>query len=230
MRLICLWLLVVATSFVLVACASSARHGSVKRYSVVSWYGPGFHGKLTASGERYDMNAMTCAHKTLPFGTILSLTNIDNGKTARVTVNDRGPFVRGRDIDVSRAAAKKLDILGAGTGKVRVTMLGRDSRYNKYIEDGKKVQRSTGASSSSTRQTKRSFFTIQVASFSDKSNAQYLEKGLRLNYKRVKIIEKWINGKRYYRVRVGKFWSEDRAQSTASQLAEEGYSANIVPF
>ena len=176
------------------------------------------------------MNAMTCAHKTLPFGTILSLTNIDNGKTARVVVNDRGPFVRGRDIDLSRAAAKKLGIIGAGTGKVKVTMLGRDSRYSKYIEGGKSVQRSTRPGSVSSRRAIRSYFSIQVASFADKSNAQYMEKGLRLNYKRVKLVEKWVNGKRYYRVRVGKFRSEASAQNTAGRLAEEGYSTNIVPF
>jgi rare lipoprotein A len=231
-RAVCLWLLVIATSMYICACASSVRHPRVKNYAVVSWYGPGFDGKLTASGERYDMNAMSCAHKTLPFGTVLSLKNINNGKTARVVVNDRGPFVRGRDIDLSRAAAKKLDILGPGTGKVKVIKLGRDSRYEKYIKGGKTLQRSTRKYEKTARKRtkKRGYFTVQVASFADKSNAEYMKKGLRLNYKRVKIIEKLLDGKKYYRVRVGKFRSESSAGPTVKRLAEEGYNTNITPF
>lgn len=214
------------------ACASSSRGARVKNQAVVSWYGPGFHGKLTASGERYDMDAMTCAHKTLPFGTKLLLKNLENGKSARVVVNDRGPFVRGRDIDLSRAAAKRLGILGPGTGKVRVTKLGRDSRYEKYIKGAKTFQKSTKRYERTARKrtAKRGYFTIQVASFADKSNAAYMEKGLGLNYKRVKVVENWVAGKRYYRVRVGKFKSETSAEGTAGRLAEEGYDTNVVPF
>ncbi len=87
---------------------------------VASWYGKKFHGRKTASGERYNQNAMTAAHKTLPFGTRVRVTNLENKKSVSVVVNDRGPFVKGRIIDVSRAAAKKLGMLDSGTARVRI--------------------------------------------------------------------------------------------------------------
>lgn len=83
-----------------------------------SWYGPGFHGKKTASGERFNQNAMTAAHKTLPFGTVVTVKDQRTGKSVKVTINDRGPFHKGRIIDLSKAAAIKLGIHNAGTGKV----------------------------------------------------------------------------------------------------------------
>lgn len=90
---------------------------------VASWYGPGFHGKLTASGERYDMEALTAAHRQLAFGTRLRVRNLDNGRTVDVRVNDRGPFARGRVIDLSRAAARTLGMLGPGTAPVELVVL-----------------------------------------------------------------------------------------------------------
>jgi rare lipoprotein A len=86
-----------------------------------SWYGPGFNGKKAASGERFNQNAMTAAHKTLPFGTKLKVTNEKTGKSVTVKVNDRGPYRGGRIIDLSKAAASQLGIVGAGTGKVCLT-------------------------------------------------------------------------------------------------------------
>ena len=85
-----------------------------------SWYGPGFHGKTAASGERFDQNAMTAAHKSLPFGTVVRVTDQRTGKSVQVKINDRGPFHRNRIIDLSKAAAAKLGIQRAGTGKVCV--------------------------------------------------------------------------------------------------------------
>lgn len=127
----------------LVGCASDVQYkNTVKSYTVsgstyypikkadgfsetgiASWYGKKFHGRKTASGERYDQNKMTAAHKTLPFGTRVRVKNKDNGKNAVVTINDRGPFVKGRIIDVSRAAAKKLGMINSGTAKVRIEAL-----------------------------------------------------------------------------------------------------------
>ena len=83
-----------------------------------SWYGPGFHGNLTANGETYDQHAMTAAHKTLPFGTRLRVTNTANGRSVVVRINDRGPFVAGRDLDLSRAAADALGFAGVATVRV----------------------------------------------------------------------------------------------------------------
>jgi rare lipoprotein A len=88
-----------------------------------SYYAAEFHGRKTASGERYDMNAMTAAHRTLPFGTVVRVTNLDNNATVDVRINDRGPFKRGRVLDVSYAAAKKLGLVGPGTARVRCVVV-----------------------------------------------------------------------------------------------------------
>lgn len=89
-----------------------------------SWYGPGFHGKLTASGETYDESAMTAAHNWLPLGSRARVTNLQNGRSVEVTINDRGPFAAGRIIDLSRAAARALGILHVGVATVRVESIG----------------------------------------------------------------------------------------------------------
>ena len=90
-----------------------------------SWYGPGFHGKKTASGEIYDQTKLTAAHKTLPLGTKARVTNLDNGSAVEVEINDRGPFVDGRIIDLSRAAAGALGLIESGTAPVRVELINR---------------------------------------------------------------------------------------------------------
>ncbi len=88
-----------------------------------SWYGPGFYGRKTASGERFTKKKFTCAHRKLPFGTRLQVTNLENGKTIEVVVNDRGPFIYTRMLDLSYAAAKKLGILHSGQAKVKVKQI-----------------------------------------------------------------------------------------------------------
>lgn len=92
---------------------------------IASWYGPGFHGRLSASGERFNQNAMTAAHRTLPFGTRVRVTNRNNGQSVIVRINDRGPFVRGRIIDLSVGAAQKIGMYGSGVAPVEVEVLGR---------------------------------------------------------------------------------------------------------
>ncbi len=92
-------------------------------FGVASWYGSRFHGRLTASGEIFDMHAMTAAHRTLPFGTRVQVTVLNTGKSIILTINDRGPFIKGRVIDISRAAAKRLGMIGAGIARVRVRVL-----------------------------------------------------------------------------------------------------------
>ncbi len=182
-----------------------------------SWYGPDFHGKLTASGERYDMDAMTAAHKTLPFGTRLRVTRISNKKSVLVTVTDRGPFVKGRGLDLSRAAAKRLDMLGPGTARVRLKVLGRDMKYVKYIK-------------TDAYPALKGPFTVQVASFTERFNAVHLQKGLQLYYKGTYVSKAKVGRRKFYRVRVGKFRSRDKADKQARKLAKDGYAAAVVPY
>lgn len=97
---------------------------------MASYYGKRFHGRRTASGQRFDQHAMTAAHRTLRFGTKVRVTNVRSGRSVIVTINDRGPFVRGRVIDVSRAAASRLGMIGSGVAPVRLEVLGRHEATN----------------------------------------------------------------------------------------------------
>lgn len=101
--------------------AKTDKYKTIRGYA--SWYGGKFHGRKTASGERFNQHALTAAHKTLPLGTRVHVKNLDNGQSVIVTINDRGPFVRGRIIDLSRGAARAIDM--AGTERVELTVLGR---------------------------------------------------------------------------------------------------------
>ena len=120
-----------------------------------SWYGPGFHGKTTANGETYNQYAMTAAHKILPLGTQVRVTHLGNGRSIIVRINDRGPFVDDRVIDLSRAAATRLNVVGPGTARVRVQSLGGVERMQ---EDGDL----TGE------------YYVQVGAFADRINADNL--------------------------------------------------------
>jgi rare lipoprotein A len=185
-----------------------------RKHVVASWYGPNFHGKPTSSGELFNMYALTCAHKEYPFGTKLKVVNTNNSKEVECVVNDRGPFIPGRDLDLSYAAAKRIDLIGPGTDTVMIEPIGRDLRYVKYIRYG---------SSAGT-------LTIQIGSFRDESNAKRLKTALELNYKNVYIMEANVGGIKYYRVRLGKFPSKDEAVKTGKSLADEGYSVLITKF
>ena len=90
---------------------------------IASWYGEPFHGRNTAAGNTYDMDGISAAHQTIPFGTRIRVDNLDNGRSIELAVNDRGPFVRGRILDVSRAAARALGMIGPGTARVRITVI-----------------------------------------------------------------------------------------------------------
>ena len=184
-----------------------------KFYVVASWYGPDFQGRPTASGETFDMHAMTCAHKEYPFGTKLRVTNTANGKSVECIVNDRGPFVKGRDIDLSYAAAREIDLIGSGTAPVAVEVQGRDASYIKTVI----VQADT-----------RGPFAVQVGSFRESINAVRLRAALKLNYTNAYTQETEINGKTFYRVRVGNFDQFSAAMETAEKLGQEGYPAFIV--
>jgi rare lipoprotein A len=125
-----------------------------------SWYGPAFHGKLTSNGERYNMYDMTAAHKTLPMNTIVKVTNLRNGLSAVVRINDRGPFIDTRIIDLSKSAAKKIEMIGSGTSSVRLEILGFESKNRKRIPTKKEMKKSIQKMSVGN-------FSLQIASFSN---------------------------------------------------------------
>lgn len=196
--------------------ARAVRDGK-KTTIVASWYGPDFHGKRTASGEVYDMHSHTAAHKNLPFGTILHVKNPKNGKTTKVTINDRGPFIPGRDLDLSYRAAMELGIVEPGTGVIEYTVLGRDIAYVKYI----KIAEDT---------LKAGPYTIQIAAFKEHDNAERLRKALELEYTGVYIQRTIVNGDTFYRVRVGMYKDKEKAIGFAKTLANEGYETIVLNY
>src|SRR2546427_12403964 len=133
---------------------------------VASWYGPGFHGNRPANGEIYDQFELTAAHPSLPLGTRAMVTNLANGRAVEVRINDRGPFVDGRAIDLSYAAARTIGLVGPGTGRVRIELL------------GKAPPPATQRLPAPARELPTSSYTIEVAALADPTKADHLRRVL----------------------------------------------------
>ena len=176
-----------------------------------SWYGPDFHGKQTSCGEIYDMHEMTAAHKTLPMNTIVKVTNKENGKSVVVRINDRGPFVDNRIIDLSNEAASRINMIGQGTALVSLEVLGFDKNGARVIPDQKELDKGP-------KQEIITEFALQIASFSNIEGAVATQKKYdgKNGYKT--IIKDIPNGdKTAFKVWIKGFQSEAEARD---------YSAN----
>ncbi len=173
------------------------------QYGMASWYGEEFHGRSTSSGEVYDMYQLTCAHNTLPLGTIVMVTNLENGRSLELKVNDRGPFVKERILDVSYAASQMLGMWDKGTALVKVEVL---------VPGIEPVQR----------------FTLQVGSFADENNAQKLVEQLRKNFENVYMTTVETLTQKYHRVRVGQFETKDSALILAEKLSQLGFKVLVT--
>jgi len=173
------------------------------QYGVASWYGPDFHGKPTSSGEIYDMHQLTCAHNALALGTTVIVTNLENGRSLELKVNDRGPFVKERILDVSYTAAQILGIYEKGTAFVKVETVGP------WIEE---VPR----------------FTLQLGSFAEESNAQRLADQLRKDFDNVHVAVVETSTQKYYRVRIGQFETKELAFNTAERLSQMGFRVLVT--
>ncbi len=184
---------------------------------VASWYGPNFHGKKTSNGETYNMHAMTAAHKTLPLGVYVKVHNKENGREAIVRVNDRGPFVKNRIIDLSYAAAKKLGVDAAGTAQVRIEALG----YREEGAGGKGEYKEPATYDSGN-------YTVQVGAFKEYANAQRLSEKLKANFGFSEARLADVNGEMFYRVYVGKYTSLKAAESAEINFEEHGYPGSFV--
>ncbi len=178
---------------------------------IASWYGTKFHGRKTANGERYDMYAMTAAHKELPIPSYVRVTNLRNGRSAVVRVNDRGPFHNNRIIDLSYAAATKLGILGEGTGLVEVVAL----------QPGGPAP--APARTYASRPDGNPNMFVQVGAFANRENADRLRWRLQNSLKRsVRIQRTGEHGTVMYRVQVGPVFTVEQADSLTFRLAELG--------
>jgi len=151
---------------------------------IASWYGPDFHGGRTATGETYDMNSMTGAHPTLPLPAWVRVTNLENGRSVIVRLNDRGPFSKNRVIDLSRAAAERLDMIRAGTARVEVRSLAREDAAPAMAQPAE--------------------YFAQAGAFSDRENAEVLAGRLRAaGVRGVSVSETVVDGRKIFRVRAG---------------------------
>lgn len=174
-----------------------------RQQGIASWYGADFHGKRASSGEIYDMNDMTAAHKTLPLGTLVRVRRLDNQRTVDVRINDRGPFLRERIIDLSQAAARELGMIGPGTAPVEVTAIGMLEGVPQDLYSGS--------------------FTFQVGAFTSRENAERLRAQLEARYGAAHIQTAELGGRTFHRVRVGRCSSLDEAIAYEERLAREGF-------
>ena len=185
-----------------------------------SWYGNPYHGRRAASGEVYDMNQMTAAHRTLPFDTWLVVENLDNSRTAEVRINDRGPFVGNRILDLSYAAARVLGATGAGVIKVRLHVIAGPAPAPTV------APASTPTSAPAVRER---VFTIQVGAFSTQERASALQRQLPSADAAVSSVQPAeIGGRMIYRVRVGRFTGRAEAEEYARRLSALGYAVIVV--
>ena len=195
------------------------RSEGFRQRGKASWYGKKFHGRKTASGEIYNMHAMTAAHKTLPLGTYVRVHNLENNRKIEVKINDRGPFVRGRIIDLSYKAAKKIGIVGLGTAKVEIVALGSAS----YQKTKKETERSYVPGDYYTGN-----FTFQVGAFTNRENAVKLKQKLDRKYKNAHIVPYNSGYETFYRVRVGKFSSLEEAIEHENILIKDGFEGTFI--
>jgi rare lipoprotein A len=179
-----------------------------RQTGIASWYGRDFHGKKTSNGEIYDMYAESAAHKTLPLGTIVLVRNLENGQELPLRINDRGPFVAGRIIDLSYAAAQKLGVAQPGTARVEVVAIGTSATET--------------AQSSNYYYTGN--FTIQVGAFRNRDNAVKLHREMNARYHNAHIVTVTESGEPFYRVRVARCTTLEEAESYESHFRQSGFS------
>ena len=182
----------------LVASCATGR-GAHEERGMASWYGGKFHGRRTANGEVYDMYGMTAAHKTLPFNSMVEVRNLDNGRSTVVRINDRGPFKRGRIIDLSYSAAEEIGMIGPGTAKVKIRVVKRGAP----LDDQR--------------------YTVQVGSFRNRSRAQDLAQDPAFAHLNATVEHEGP----FYRVLVGDFKNRDKALDEARRLEKSGFTTLV---
>lgn len=176
---------------------------------IASWYGKDFHGRKTANGEIYDMYGVSAAHKTLPLGTRVRVSNLENGREVVLVVNDRGPFVKGRLIDLSYGAARRLDIVEKGTAQVRIKAIGT-------------------APSPTANMASRSLYHVRVGAYSNKDNAVRTHRELvNAGLKGARIATINSNGRTLHVVQAGSYSDKAKAERMLRQLRRQFPSSYI---
>lgn len=200
--------------------------GKYFQTGMASWYGREFHGRKTASGEKFDMGKLTAAHRTLPFGTLVKVKNFENGKSVTVRINDRGPFRGSRIIDLSHAAAKKLDMVRSGEAKVGIQILRKAGDDDLADEDSDRE----GIEEVSDRtdddyEKGRGYFTLQAGAFYSKRNAEKLKERIEdMTGEKVMIVHE----EDLYKVRIKGISSRTTAERYKRKLSEQDIPAYIL--
>jgi rare lipoprotein A len=186
-----------------------------------SWYGKDFHGRPTSSGETYDMYKKTAAHKTLPIGTYIKVINLENDRSTIVRINDRGPFVKGRIIDLSYGAAKEIDMDVSGTADVKIIALGK--------EIGELRSKDGSIPLLDIRDFETGEFTVQVWSFKEKNNAINLAERLKIIFNYVNIMEYTdTNNQIFFRLHVSKSSTLAKAEEMEKRLKDMGFTEAFI--
>jgi rare lipoprotein A len=178
------------------------QNTNYRETGIASWYGRELHGKLTANGEVFDMYGLSAAHRTLPLGAVVRVTNLDNFKSITVRINDRGPFIKSRFLDLSYGAARELGFVSQGTARVRIETM------------------------EALRDTIQ--YTVQAAVFTEEENAKMLKERLDSKFGEVSIVPFETSIAMFYLVRVGVYDSEDHAEQAARKLTFEGLEPIVV--
>lgn len=226
---------------------------SYSEVGIASWYGEDFHAKKTANGENYDMNTLTAAHRTLPLPSIVKVTNLENGRSLVLRVNDRGPYAKNRIIDISKRGAQLLGFQTKGTAKVRVEILPEESKELKAALLGEKYTPSTppvkiaastsassnplqlvGAGAQNLNQPKvvksypKGSWFVQAGAYSKKASAQNLSSQLE-KFGDTNVYYVDVDGQKFYRVRVGPYAHEKEAEVALAKVRNFGiYNARVV--
>jgi rare lipoprotein A len=198
---------------------------------VASWYGPGFDGRQTASGERFDKDEVSAAHRTLPFGTVVEIENLDNGRTARIRINDRGPFVHGRILDCSEGAARLLGFREAGTARIELRPLGQVPTDERRLTKKQRKRLRKALEEAARRHEPEAEaipddvlvpvdpdagpFEVQVGAFRDHRNAERLAAALGTKGWTTRLM---TTPEGLLRVRVGPFATRAAAEAAAPKI------------
>ena len=203
----CLW---IALAIVLTGCAKKAKIAKPPKIGssdtgIASWYGHPYHGRRAANGEIYDMEKLTAAHRTYPFDTWVRVTNLSNERTVDVRIQDRGPFIRGRIIDLSHAAAREIAMIGPGVTKVKLTVIAPPKNLDKQPE----------------------LFGVQVGAFREQSRALALQQEMQTRFGSARVIERGADPP-MYRVVAGEFETAEQAETVADQIRRSGGVGLVV--